>query len=240
MLPTRPIMTRPGFPLIRAMVLRASKSCGLLWPKHKLKFDSGPGMTPRDFVRKFHQTTTELKFATISIGFPSVVREGKIVKDPKHLGKGWVGFNFSRALKKPTRVINDGAMQALGSHIRGRMLFLGLGTGLGAALVWSKNLLPLELGDLPYRDHRKIEDWLGINGLERLGEKAWREEVLYCVTQLKLSFVADTVVLGGGNVKKMKHLPRGVKRGDNRNAFLGGRRLWEIDRKTGIPRWRIL
>ena len=179
-------------------------------------------MTPRDFVRKFHQTTTELKFATVSIGFPSVVREGKIVKDRNISAKGWVGFNFSRALKKPTRVINDAAMQALGSHIRGRMLFLGLGTGLGAALVWSNNLLPLELGDLPYRDHRKIEDWLGIDGLERLGEKAWREEVLYCVTQLKLSFVADTVVLGGGNVKKMKQLPHGVKRGDNRNAFLGG------------------
>src|SRR6185312_4498349 len=172
----------------------------LMSAKDKLKFDSGPGMTPRDFERKFHETATELKFATVSIGFPSVVRKGKIVK----------------ALKKPTRVINDAAMQALGSHIRGRMLFLGLGTGLGAALVWSKNLLPLELGDLPYRDHRKIEDWLGINGLERLGEKAWSEEVLYCVTQLKLSFVADTVVLGGGNVKKMKHLPRGVKRGDNR------------------------
>ena len=211
----------------------------LMSAKDELKFDSGPGMTPRDFVRKFRQTTTELKFATISIGFPSVVREGKIVKDPKHLGKGWVGFNFSRALKKPARVINDAAMQALGSHIRGRMLFLGLGTGLGAALVWSNHLLPLELGDLPYRDHRKIEDWLGIDGLERLGEKAWREEVLYCVTHLKLSFVADTVVLGGGNVKRMKQLPHGVKRGDNRNAFLGGVRLWEIDHKTGQPRWRI-
>jgi len=212
----------------------------LMSAKDKSKFDSGPGMTPRDFVRKFHETTKQLKFATISIGFPSVVRNGKIVKDPKNLGKGWVGFNFSRALKKPTRVINDAAMQALGTHIRGRMLFLGLGTGLGAALVWSDNVLPLELGDLPYRDHRKIEDWLGIDGLERLGEKAWREEVLYCVTQLKLSFVADTVVLGGGNVKKMKQLPNGVKRGDNRNAFLGGVRLWEIDHKTGQPRWRIL
>src|SRR6476659_11013849 len=206
----------------------------------KLKFDSGLDMAPHDFVKKFHQTTADLKFAAVSVGFPSVVREGKIVKEPKHLSKGWIGFNFGRAVKKPVRVINDAAMQALGTHVRGRMLFLGLGTGLGAALVWSNNLLPLELGDLPYRDHRKIEDWLGIDGLEELGEKAWSEEVLYCVTQLKLSFVADTVVLGGGNVKKMKHLPRGVKRGDNRNAFLGGRRLWEIDHKTGIPRWRIL
>ena len=212
----------------------------LISAKDKLKFDSGPEMTPRDFVRNFHETTTELEFATVSVGFPSVVRNGKIVKDPKHLGKGWVGFNFSPALKRPTHVINDAAMQALGSHVRGRMLFLGLGTGLGAALVWSNNLLPLELGDLPYREHRKIEDWLGVDGLEHLGEEAWRKEVVYCVTQLKLSFVADTVVLGGGNVKKMKRLPRGVKKGDNRNAFLGGCRLWETARKTGKPRWRIL
>src|SRR5438067_11574851 len=169
-------------------------------------------MTPRDFVRNFHETATELKFATVSVGFPSVVRRGEITKEPKHLGKGWVGFNFSRALKQPTRVINDAAMQALGSHVRGRMLFLGLGTGLGAALVWSNNLLPLELGDLPYRDHRKIEDWLGKDGLERLGEKAWREEVLYCATQLKLSLIADTVVLGDANSKKTKHLPNRVKR----------------------------
>ena len=212
----------------------------LISAKDKLKFDSGPEMTPRDFVRNFHETTTELEFATVSVGFPSVVRNGKIVKDPKHLGKGWVGFNFSPALKRPTHVINDAAMQALGSHVRGRMLFLGLGTGLGAALVWSNNLLPLELGDLPYREHRKIEDWLGVDGREHLGEEAWRKEVVYCVTQLKLSFVADTVVLGGGNVKRMNQLPRGVKRGDNRNPFLGGCRLWESDRKTGKTRWRIL
>jgi polyphosphate glucokinase len=212
----------------------------LMSAEDKLKFDSGPDMKPRHFVRKFREATAGLKFARVSIGFPSVIREGKIVKEPKHLGKGWNGFNFSRALKKPTRVINDAAMQALGSHVRGRMLFLGLGTGLGAALVWKNNLLPLELGDLPYRAHRKIEDWLGINGLEHLGERAWREEVLYCVNQLKLSFVADTVVLGGGNVKRMKRLPSGVERGDNRNAFLGGWRLWETDRKTGAPRWRIL
>jgi polyphosphate glucokinase len=212
----------------------------LMSPNDKLKFDSGPDMRPRQFVKKFHQAIAKLSFARISIGFPSVVRRGEIMKEPKHLGKGWIGFNFTRALKKPTRVINDAAMQALGSHIRGRMLFLGLGTGLGAALVWSNNLLPLELGDLPYRDHRKIEDWLGIDGMERLGKKAWRKEVLYCVTQLKLSFVADTVVLGGGNVKKMQRLPSGVKKGDNRNAFLGGCRLWETDGKTGRPRWQIL
>ena len=208
--------------------------------RDKLKFDSGPDMRPRDFVKRFHETTADLEFAAIAVGFPSVVRQGKIVKEPKHLGKGWLGFDFARALKRPTRVINDAAMQALGSHVRGRVLFLGLGTGLGSALVWNNNLMPLELGDLPYREHRKIEDWLGKNGLEELGEKAWRKEVIYCVKQLKLAFVADTVVVGGGNVKRMKTLPRGIKRGDNRNAFLGGCRLWENDRKTGQPRWRIL
>jgi len=206
----------------------------------KLKFDSGLDMTPHDFVKKFHETAAELEFTAVSIGFPSVVHDGKIVKEPKHLSKGWIGFNFGRTLKKPVRVINDAAMQALGSHSRGRMLFLGLGTGLGAALVWNNNLMALELGDLPYRGHRKIEDWLGKDGLEGLGEKAWRKEVLYCVKQLKLSFVADIVMLGGGNVKKMARLPGGVKRGDNRNAFFGGCRLWETDRRTGQPRWRIL
>src|SRR5437763_14391823 len=181
----------------------------------KLKFDSGPDMTPHDFVKKFHETAADLEFTAVSIGFPSVVHDGKIVKEPKHLSKGWIGFNFGRTLKKPVRVINDAAMQVVGSHIRGWMLFLGLGTGLGAALVWNNNLMALELGDLPYRRHRKIEDWLGKDGLEKLGEKAWREEVLYFATQLKLSPIVDTVVLGGGNVKKIKQLPNVVKRGNN-------------------------
>jgi polyphosphate glucokinase len=212
----------------------------MLSRRDELKFDSGVDMTPRDFVRRFHQATADLKFSAVSIGFPAPIRDGKIVKDPKHLGDGWVGFNFSRVLGKPTRVINDAAMQALGSHVCGRLLFLGLGTGLGAALVWDNNVLQLELGDLPYRDHRKIEDFVGKDGLERLGKKAWRAEVRYVVTQLKLSFIADVVVLGGGNVKKMTRLPKGVEKGDNRNAYLGGVRLWETDRKSGKPRWQIL
>ena len=209
-------------------------------PTERVKFDSGANMQPRQFVRQFKKTVRELRFDKISIGFPAPVRKGKLVHDPKHLGKGWAGFNFSRALGKPVRVINDASMQALGSHVRGRTLFLGLGTGLGAALVWENNVLPLELGDLPYRDHRKIEDWLGKPGLERLGKDAWREEVRYTVAQLRLSFIADVVVLGGGNVKKMDQLPEGVQPGDNRNAFLGGLRLWETNRKTGKPRWHIL
>src|SRR5205085_9183720 len=142
----------------------------MLSPNKELKFDSGADMTPHDFVRRFHAATADLKFSAVSIGFPSTVRNRKIVKDPKHLGHGWAGFNFSRVLGKPTRVINDAAMQALGSHVRGRLLFLGLGTGLGAALVWDNNVLQLELGDLPYRDHRKIEDFVGKDGVDRRGK----------------------------------------------------------------------
>jgi polyphosphate glucokinase len=209
-------------------------------PTERLKFDSGAAMRPRDFVQQFKETVRELKFDKVSLGFPAPVRDGKIVHDPKHLGKGWAGFDFRRAIGKPVRVINDASMQALGSHVRGRMLFLGLGTGLGAALVWKNNVLPLELGDLPYRDHRKIEDWLGKSAINQMGKEAWREEVRYAVTQLKISFIADVIVLGGGNVRKMDRLPEGVQPGDNRNAFLGGRRLWETDKRTGRPRWQIL
>jgi predicted NBD/HSP70 family sugar kinase len=209
-------------------------------PAKRDKFDSGTSMRPRQFVEQFKEAVRELSFDKISIGFPAPVRKGKILHDPKHLGKGWAGFDFSRALGKPVRVINDAAMQALGSHARGRTLFLGLGTGLGAALVWANNVLPLELGDLPYQDHRKIEDWVGKAALDRLGKEAWREEVRYAIAQLKLAFIADVLVLGGGNVKRMDRLPDGVQQGDNRNAFLGGRRLWEIDRKTGKPRWHIM
>jgi predicted NBD/HSP70 family sugar kinase len=212
----------------------------MMSPKTQIKFDSGEEMRPRDFVERFRESVKGLKFDRISIGFPAPVRHGKIVREPKHLGKGWVGFNFSRALHKPTRLINDAAMQALGSHVRGRILFLGLGTGLGSALVWRNSVLPLELGDLPYHGHRKIETFLGKEGLEKLGRNEWRDEVLYAVEQLKLSFVADTIVLGGGNVQKMNGLPRGIEKGDNRNAYLGGVRLWEIDRRTGQPRWQIL
>lgn len=209
-------------------------------PKRRTKFDSGPGLRPSDFVDRFQEATTNQNYNRISIGFPAPVRNGKILHDPKHLGKGWTKFDFEKALGAPTILINDAAMQALGSHLRGRTLFLGLGTGLGAALVWENNLLPLELGDLPYRDHRRIEEWLGTTAMENLGKKKWRDEVRYAVTQLKLAFIADTVVLGGGNVKKMDRLPPGIVAGDNRNAYLGGKRIWEKDRKSGGARWRIL
>jgi predicted NBD/HSP70 family sugar kinase len=203
------------------------------------QFDSGAKMTPAEFVARLKETTRNWSFDNISIGFPSVVRRGKIVKEPKHLGEGWIGFDFEKSLGKPTQVVNDAAMQALGSYHGGRMLFLGLGTGLGSALVRGNELFALELGDLPYRGREKIENFLGIPGIERLGEKQWKVEVLFAVTQLKLSFIADYVVLGGGNVHRFDQLPEGIERGKNENAFLGGIRLWEID-ASGEKKWRVI
>src|SRR5882724_9542346 len=181
------------------------------------KFDSGMKLSPKELVSQIKKTAAGWKYNAISIGFPSVVKKGRVKKDPKHLAPGWIDWDFGKSLGKPVHVINDAAMQALGSYRGGRMLFLGLGTGLGSALAWEKNLLPLELGDLPYRDRDIIEEWLGIPGLKRLGEKEWKDEVLYAVAQLKRSFIADYVVLGGGNAKRFQKLPEGIEPGENEN-----------------------
>jgi hypothetical protein len=205
------------------------------------EFPSGPRMGPKQFVTRFKETVRGWKFDMASIGFPAPVRKGRITRNPKHLGNGWIGFNFSRALHTQVRVINDAAMQALGSYRGGgRVLFLGLGTGLGSALVWDKTLMPLELGDLPYPDGKIIENDLGIPGLESLGEKKWKREVTYAVTQLKKCFIADYVVLGGGLVHRLRRLPKGTERGRNENAFLGGIRLWEPKRNSRELKWRVL
>jgi hypothetical protein len=212
----------------------------MMHPGDQRLFDSGPRMQPREMIAQIKAHARDWKFNAISIGFPAPVRCGQIIRNPKHLGKGWRGFKFSKSLGKPVHVINDAAMQALGSYRGGRMLFLGLGTGLGSALVWEKNLMPLELGDLPYRDHEIIENSLGIPGLERFGQAKWKREVLFAVTQLKKSFIADYVVLGGGNVHRFTRLPEGIERGRNENVFLGGVRLWENDAKTGKKKWNIV
>jgi polyphosphate glucokinase len=206
----------------------------------KRKFKSGPHLTPRAMVAQIEPLVSDWKFDAISMGFPSPVRDGQIVSEPKHLGNGWIGFDFEKAFGKPVRIINDASMQALGSYRGGRMLFLGLGTGLGSALVWSKYVLPLELGDLPYRNGSIIEDYLGKPGLARLGEKTWRRDVEHALVQLKKALIADYVVLGGGNAKKFDELPQRIERGHNRNAFLGGTRLWQIDPRTRRPKWQIL
>ena len=204
------------------------------------EFGSGRGMRPQQLIAKLKESVRGWKFDVASIGFPAPVRKGRIMKDPKHLGKGWIGFNFNRALGAPVRLINDAAMQALGSYRGGRMLFLGLGTGLGSALVWDKTLMPLELGDLPYPDGKIIEDYLGIPGVALLGEKKWKREVIYAVVQLKKSFIADYVVLGGGLVHRFGRLPKGIKHGRNENALLGGIRLWETKRNSRELKWRVL
>lgn len=212
----------------------------LMMQRHKQRlFDSGSRMRPKDFIKRLKTNTSDWKFDQVSIGFPAPIRDGKIIRNPKHLGKGWLGFNFRKSLGKPVQVINDAAMQALGSYRGKRMLFLGLGTGLGSALLLENLLFPLELGDLPYRDRDIIENFLGIVGIERLGVKKWKREVIFAVTQLKKSFIADYVVLGGGNVHRFPRLPKGIDRGKNENAFLGGLRLWEKNPRSGRRRWQI-
>jgi len=204
------------------------------------KFKSGPEMTPRELVTELKLLLQDWTFDAISMGFPAPVRNGCIMCEPKHLGPGWARFNFEKSLGKPVRIINDAAMQALGSYRGRRMLFLGLGTGLGSTLIWESNVLPLELGDLPYGSDHIIEDYLGKSGLNQLGEKRWKGEVLHAVGLLKKSLIADYVVLGGGSAKKLDELPEGVEVGHNRNAFLGGVRLWQTDQSARRPKWKIL
>lgn len=206
----------------------------------KRKFKSGPDLTPREMVAQMKPLLRDWSFDLISMGFPAPVRNGRIMGEPKHLGPGWTRFDYEKSLGKPIRIINDAAMQALGSFHGGRMLFLGLGTGLGSTLIWETNVLPLELGDLPYGNGHIIEDYLGKSGMKQLGEKAWKREVLRAILLLKKSLIADYVVLGGGSAKKFDQLPGGIERGHNRNAFLGGVRLWQTDPRTRRAKWRIL
>lgn len=204
------------------------------------KFKSGPKLTPREMISQIKFEVEGWKFDAVSIGFPAPVRDGRILTEPKHLGKGWTRFDFEKAFHKPVRIVNDAALQALGSFRGGRMLFLGLGTGLGSTLVLRDTVLPLELGDLPYCEDFVIEDFLGELGLDELGEKEWQRDTMQAVAQLKKSFIADYVVLGGGNAKKLKELPAGAKLGHNRNAFLGGVRLWQVDPRTRRPKWKFM
>jgi polyphosphate glucokinase len=192
-----------------------------------IKFPSGPEMTAERMVDEVLRLTKAWKYDVVSIGYPSPVVGGKPALEPKNLGPGWVGYDFAAHFGRPVKVLNDAAMQALGSYEGGRMLFLGLGTGLGTAMVIDKVVVPLELGELPYCKGRSFEDYVGRSGLEQLGKKRWREMVLDVIARLKAALVADYVVLGGGNAKLIDELPPSVRRGDNRNAFIGGFRMWE-------------
>jgi len=208
--------------------------------REKRKFKSGLDLTPREMVAQMKPLLQDWSFDAVSMGFPAPIRNGRIMSEPKHLGPGWTRFNYEKSLGKPIRIINDAAMQALGSFHGGRMLFLGLGTGLGSTLIWETNVLPLELGDLPYGNGDIIEDYLGKSGMKQLGEKRWKREVLRAVLLLKKSVVADYVVLGGGSAKKFDELPDGIELGHNRNAFRGGARLWQIDPRTRRAKWQIM
>jgi polyphosphate glucokinase len=194
------------------------------------EFVSGPTMTPTDMVAGIEKAAEGWHYDVVAMGYPGPVLRGNPVAEPHNLGKGWVGFDFEAAFKCPVKIINDAALQALGSYRGGRMLFLGLGTGLGSALIVDGVLEPLELAHLPYKKHT-FEDYVGIRGLDRFGKKKWRKLVAEVVTTLSAAVQAEEVVLGGGNVKKLKEMPPNCREGDNANAFLGGFRLWESQSK---------
>jgi polyphosphate glucokinase len=190
------------------------------------EFESGPRLTPKRMLAGIRKLTAGWKYEAVSIGYPGPVRNNRPVVDPWNLGKGWVNFDFAPAFNLPVKIINDAAMQALGSYQGGKMLFLGLGTGLGSALIVDGIVEPMELGHLPYRK-LTFEDYVGLRGLQKYGKQNWRCFVTDMVRRLTAAIEPDEVVLGGGNVHKLVDLPPGCRMGSNSNAFLGGFRLWE-------------
>ena len=207
-----------------------------------LKFESGKTLTPDKMVAQAVETAKDWEFEAIALGIPSRVNNGRPVEDPPSLGSGWVSYNFSAAFAKPVRILNDASLQALGGYDGGRMLFIGLGTAVGSALIADRLLLTLDIGRLRYGEDRVFEV-LGDAGLDKLGLKKWRLAVNDITISTKNALMADYVVLGGGNVKKIEELPDGVRRGHNRNAVEGGRRLWEElpdPAKPNPSEWLIL
>jgi hypothetical protein len=192
-----------------------------------VKAESGPTMTATGMADAVLTLTKDWQYDHVAIGYPGPVVHEKIAAEPHNLAPGWVGYDFARHFGKPVKITNDAAMQALGSYEGGRMLFLGLGTGLGSALIVEKVLAPMELAHLPYHKGHTYEDYLGIRGLRKFGKKRWRKALFDIVARFKAAFVVDYVVLGGGNVRKLDELPDGARRGDNTHAFIGGYRLWE-------------
>jgi len=188
---------------------------------------SGPTMTARRMVDAVKRSAAGWRYDVVSIGYPGVCVHGRPVAEPHNLGPGWVGFDYARAFGRPVRLVNDAALQAVGSYRRGRMLFLGLGTGLGSAMIIDRVLEPMELGHLPYRKGRTYEEYVGLGGLERLGRKRWRRRVEDVVERLAAALEPDDIVIGGGNAKRLKRVPDGARIVTNRNAFVGGFRLWD-------------
>jgi len=199
---------------------------------------SGPALTASRMVSAVKKLAGDWKYDVVSIGYPGLVVDGRPVLEPHNLGPGWVGFDFAAAFNRPVKVINDAAMQALGSYKRGKMLFLGLGTGLGSAMVVDGIVVPMELAHLPYRK-ATFEDYVGVRGLKKHGKKRWRRHVVDVVKRLIAALEPGDVVLGGGNVNRLEKLPPGCRAGDNANAFIGGFRLWAKadgrDDLSGLP-----
>jgi len=205
--------------------------------KEMRKVPSGPTLTAREMVAKVKSAVRDWPYDVISIGYPGPVVQGRPISEPFNLAPGWVKFDFRKAFGKPVKIINDAAMQAVGSYKKGRMLFLGLGTGLGSAMIVDGVLQPMELAHLPFKKGRTYEDYLGRRGLERLGQKKWQKNAFAAVAQLKQAVQADDVVLGGGNAKKLTDLPADVRLGNNNNAFIGGFRMWQDESvRHGIVR----
>ena len=195
------------------------------------KFPSGKELSAHQMVRGVQELAKDWSYDVVTVGYPGPVARDKILKEPVNLGKAWTEIDFAAEFGKPTKLINDAAMQALGSYEGGRMLFLGLGTGLGNALIIDGVIAPMELGHLHFKKKQSFEDFVGVRGLDRLGKKKWQEAVFEVVHRLKTALIADYVVLGGGNAKKLTQLPEGCRLGDNENAFIGGFRLWQDQKK---------
>ena len=199
------------------------------------EFESGTTLTPQRMISGVRKLVTDWNYDVVSIGYPGPVLHDRPISEPWNLGQGWVGFNFQSAFRRPVKIVNDAAMQALGSYQRGKLLFLGLGTGLGSAMILDGLVEPMELGHLPYKK-ATFEDYVGIRGLEKYGKKKWRKFVADVVKRLIAALEPDEVVLGGGNAKKLKKLPPGCRAGENDNAFRGGFRLWEpAERRSPDP-----
>ena len=194
--------------------------------KEPILIPSGRTLTPAVMIRQVKGALKSFPYDVVSIGYPGPVVHGRPLREPHNLGQGWMGFDFRRALGRPVKIINDAAMQALGSYKNGRLLFLGLGTGLGSAMIADGVVEPMELAHLPYKRGKTYEDYLGIRGLKRLGRKKWAREVAKVVSLMRAALQPEEVVLGGGNVKKLKKLPPGTRPGNNENAFRGGSELW--------------
>lgn len=193
------------------------------------RIESGPGMTADRMVQAMSQLVSDWHYDVVSIGFPGPVERQRPAAEPFNLGGGWKGFDFAKAFGKPVKLVNDATMQAIGAYRGGRMLFLGLGTGLGSAMIVEGVCVPMELAHLPYKKHASFEDYVGERGLERRGKKKWRKSVFKVVAKLQAALLPHYIVIGGGNVENLKEMPPNCRRGDNEDAFTGGFRLWQDD-----------